>query len=189
MFKNLADDLSIWLEGKKLIKSEKREIFFHGLQLAFSKLLLFIIVLIISLFTETFLVSMIFLLILFVIESFSWVFNSKPEVSNLLVSILFYLIMLLFYDIDTVSGQFISLAVGLISTLFITVISPIGHKSKPITVNKFQKCKVTTVIAALALAIIMCASLLLNSTILFYSSSYAITADSILVILAIKDIK
>lgn len=189
MFKNLADDLSILLERKKLIKSEKREIFFHGLQLALNKLLLFVVVLIISLFTETFLVSMIFLLILFVTESFSWVFNSKSEVSGFLVSILFYLIMLLFYDIDTVSGQFFSLAVGLISTLFIALISPNGYKSKPITINKCRKYKVTTVIAALASAIIMCVSLLLNYTILFYSSSYALTADSILVILAIKDIK
>lgn len=58
MFENWADDLSNLLEEKEIIKPENREFYFYGLRLAFNKLLFFIVILIISLFTKTFLVSM-----------------------------------------------------------------------------------------------------------------------------------
>ena len=38
MFRNIADDLSIMLAEKKIIKPENREFYFYGLQLAISKL-------------------------------------------------------------------------------------------------------------------------------------------------------
>ncbi len=57
MFENIADDLSIMLVEKKIIKPENREFYFYGLQLAISKLFFFLVILAISLFTKTLLVS------------------------------------------------------------------------------------------------------------------------------------
>ena len=60
MFENIADDLSIMLVEKGIIKPENREFYFYGLHLAISKLFFFLVILVISLFTKSFLVSMTF---------------------------------------------------------------------------------------------------------------------------------
>lgn len=189
MFENWADDLSILLEEKGIIKPENREFYFYGLRLAFNKLLFFIVILIISLFTKTFLVSMAFLLMYSVIRQFSGGFHSKSEVCCFLISVLLYLVMLLFYDIDMLNGRIFLCVSSLISVLLISIFSPIEHENKPISVAERKKYRVIAIIVAFTLAIIMGISLLLNIKILFYSSSYTLTADAVLVILALKEVK
>lgn len=96
MFENIADDLSIMLVEKGIIKPENREFYFYGLHLAISKLFFFLVILIISLITRTFLVSMAFVFMYSDIRQFSGGHHCQSEVSCFFVSILLYLVMLFF---------------------------------------------------------------------------------------------
>ena len=189
MFEKIAERISNTLEVKKIIKAENRDFYSYGLQLALNKLFFFVIILIISIFTKAFLVSVAFLLMYSIIRQFSGGFHCKSEINCFLVSILIYLIMLLLYRIDRVEGKWVLYIAALVSVLIISIFSPVEHKNKPLSTDERKKYGIIAVIVAIALVIIMCASLLLNTPILFYSSSYSLTADAVLVILALKEVK
>lgn len=189
VFENIADDLAIMLVDKKIIKPENREFYFYGLQLAINKLFFFLVILIISLFTKTLLVSMAFVFMYSAIRQFSGGFHCRSEVSCFFVSILLYLIMILFYDIDTHSGKIFLCISAAVSVLLIMIFSPIEHKNKPISADERKRYGIISKIVAGVLAVTVCVSLLLNINILFYSSSYALTADAVLIIFALKEVK
>lgn len=189
MFENIADDLSILLAEKKIIKPENREFYFYGLQLAISKLFFFLVILTISLLTKTFLVSMSFVFMYSVIRQFSGGHHCRSEVSCFFVSILLYLIMILFYDIDMHGGKIFLCISAAVSVLLIMIFSPIEHKNKPLSADERKKYGLTSKIVAAVLAVTVCVSLLLNIDVLFYSSSYALTADAVLIIFALKGVK
>lgn len=189
MFENIADDLAIMLVEKKIIKPENREFYFYGLQLAISKLFFFLVILIISLFTKTFFVSMAFVFMYSAIRQFSGGYHCRSEVSCFFVSILLYLIMLLFYDIDIHEGRIFLCVAAFVSVILILIFSPVEHKNKPLSIDERKKYGIISRIVAVILAITMCVSLLLYINILLYSSSYALTADAVLIILALKGVK
>lgn len=189
MFENIADDLSILLAEKKIIKPENREFYFYGLQLAISKLFFFLVILTISLLTKTFLVSMSFVFMYSVIRQFSGGHHCRSEVSCFFVSVLLYLIMILFYDIDMHGGKIFLCISAAVSVLLIMIFSPIEHKNKPLSADERIKYGLTSKIVAAVLAVTVCVSLLLNINVLFYSSSYALTADAVLIIFALKGVK
>lgn len=189
MFENIADDLAIMLVEKKIIKPENREFYFYGLQLAISKLFFLGVILVISLLTKTFLVSMAFVLMYSTIRQFSGGHHCQSEVSCFFVSILLYLIMILFYDIDMYGGKIFLCITTIISLLLILIFSPVEHKNKPLSTDERKKYGIISKIVAVVLTITMCVSLLLNINILFYSSSYALTVDAVLIIFALKGVK
>ena len=189
MFENMADDLSILLEEKKIIKPENREFYFYGLQPAISKLFFFLVFLAISLFTRAFLVSMAFVFMYSVIRQFSGGHHCRSDVSCFFVSILLYLIMILFYDIDMHGGKIFLCISAAVSVLIIMIFSPIEHKNKPLSADERKKYGLISKIVAVALAVTVCVSLLLKINVLFYSSSYALTADAVLIIFALKGVK
>ena len=128
MFENIADDLSIMLVEKGIIKPENREFYFYGLHLAISKLFFFLVILVISLLTKTFFVSMAFVFMYSAIRQFSGGHHCRSEVSCFFVSILLYLVMLLFYDIDIHEGRVFLCAAAFVSVILILIFSPIEHE-------------------------------------------------------------
>ncbi len=189
MFENIADDLAIMLVEKKIIKPENREFYFYGLQLAISKLFFFLVILAISLFTKTFPVSMAFIFMYSVIRQFSGGHHCRSEVCCFFVSILLYLIMILFYDIDMRSVKIFLCVTAAVSVLLIMIFSPIEHKNKPLFADERKKYGIISRVVAGVLAVTVCVSLLLNINVLFYSSSYALTADAVLIVFALKEVK
>lgn len=189
MFENIADDLAILLAEKKIIKPENREFYFYGLQLAITKLFFFLVILTISLFTKTFLVSMAFVFMYSAIRQFTGGHHCRSEVSCFFVSILLYLIMILFYDINMCGGKLFLCITAAISVLLVIIFSPIEHKNKPLSVDERKKYGRISKVVAIILAITVGISMWLNINILFYSSSYALTADAVLLIIALKEVK
>ena len=76
-----------------------------------------------------------------------------------------------------------------VSVLLVLIFSPIEHKNKPLSFVERRKYGIISKIIAVFLGVIICFSLVLNINILFYSSSYALTADAVLIILALKGVK
>ena len=189
VFENIVDDLAIMLVEKKIIKPENREFYFYGLQLAISKLFFFAVILIISIFTKTLLVSTAFVFMYSTIRQFSGGYHCSSEVSCFFVSILLYLIMILFYDIDMHGGKIFLCISTAVSVLLIMIFSPIEHKNKPLSVDERKRYGLISKIVAVVLAVTVCVSLLLNINVLFYSSSYSLTADAVLIIFALKEVK
>ena len=189
MFENIADDLSIMLAERKIIKPENREFYFYGLQLAISKLFFFLVILAISLFTKTFLVSMVFVFMYSAIRRYSGGHHCSSEESCFIVSILLYLIMILFYDVDMLEGKLFLCISATISVVILMIFSPIEHKNKPLSADERKKYGIISKIIAVVLSAVMCFSLRLNLNQLFYSSSYALTADAVLILFALKEVK
>lgn len=189
MFENIADDLAILLAEKKIIKPENREFYFYGLQLAITKLFFFLVILTISLFTKTFLVSMAFVFMYSAIRQFTGGHHCRSEVSCFFVSILLYLIMILFYDINMYGGKLFLCVTAAISVFLVMIFSPIEHKNKPLSVDERKKYGRISKVIAVILAITVGVSVWLNINVLFYSSSYALTADAVLLIIALKEVK
>lgn len=189
MFEYLADDLAILLAEKKIIKSENREFYFYGLQLAISKLFFFLVILTISLFTKTFLVSMAFVFMYSAIRQFTGGHHCRSEVSCFFVSILLYLVMILLYDVDIYEVKTFLCVTAAVSFLLIMIFSPVEHKNKPLSVDERKKYGRISKVIAIILAITVGISMWLNINILFYSSSYALTADAVLLIIALKGVK
>lgn len=189
MFENIADELSIMLVERGIITPENREFYFYGLHLAISKLFFFLAILTISLFTRTFLVSMVFVFMYSAIRQFSGGHHCRSEVSCFFVSILLYLVMLLFYDIDMHEGRIFLCVAAFASVLLILIFSPIEHENKPLSIVERRRYGIISKIIAVILVVIMCVSLLLNINVLLYPSSYALTADAVLIIFALKGVK
>lgn len=189
MFRDIADDLSIMLAEKKIIKPENRVFYFYGLQLAISKLFFFLVILIIALFTKTFFVSMAFVFMYSAIRKYSGGHHCRSEVSCFFVSILLYLIMILFYDMDTYSGKIFLCITASISIILIMIFSPIEHKNKPLSTEERKKYGLISKIVAIALIVTVYVSLSLDINILFYASSYTLTVDAVLIVFALKEVK
>lgn len=189
MFENIADDLAILLAEKKIIKPENREFYFYGLQLAISKLFFFLVILAISLFTKTFLVSMAFVFMYSAIRQFTGGHHCRSEVSCFFISILLYLVMILFYTVDMHGGKTFLCVTAAVSVLLIMIFSPVEHRNKPLSANERKKYGRISKVVAIILAITVGISMWLNSNVLFYSSSYALTADAVLLIIALKEVK
>ena len=97
--------------------------------------------------------------------------------------------MLFLYNIDVHEGRVFLYVAAFVSVLLIFIFSPIENKNKPLTVVEYRKFGIISKIIAVILTAVMCVSLLLNINILFYSSSYALTADAVLIVLSLKEVK
>lgn len=186
MFRNIADDLSIMLAEKKIIKPENREFYFYGLQLAISKLFFFLVILIISILTKTLLVSMAFVFMYSAIRKYSGGHHCRSEVCCFFVSILLYLIMILFYDMDAYGVRIFLCISASVSIIFIIIFSPIEHKNKPLSTEERTKYGIISKMVAITLIVTVYVSLFLHINILFYSSSYTLTVDAVLILFALN---
>lgn len=171
MFENIADDLAILLAEKKIIKPENREFYFYGLQLAITKLFFFLVILTISLFTKTFLVSMAFVFMYSAIRQFTGGHHCRSEVSCFFVSILLYLIMILFYDINMYGGKLFLCVTAAISVFLVMIFSPIEHKNKPLSVDERKKYGRISKVVAIILAITVGISMWLNINMMLYNKT------------------
>lgn len=147
------------------------------------------VILIVSLCAKTLFVSMLFVLMYSKIRKYSGGHHCQSEVSCFFVSILLYLMMLLFYDMNTHNGKVFLCISASISIIIIMIFSPIEHKNKPLSIKERKKYGIISKVTAVVLIIIVYISLSFDINVLFYASSYALTADAVLILFALKEVK
>lgn len=69
------------------------------------------------------------------------------------------------------------------------IFSPIEHKNKPLSIKERKKYGIISKVTAVVLIIIVYISLSFDINVLFYASSYALTADAVLILFALKEVK
>lgn len=185
MFKNLADDAALLLITHNIVAEEKREAYKYGLELFFENVLFYGIILIIAILTKTLLFSVVFTFLYKMLRQYTGGFHCSTAELCLVVSVLIYLVAILLYlfDIDSIE---IALAIcALLSIIVIFVFSPRESQNRPLECEEKKKYRTLSVIIAAITAIIAAVSYKLDVPFLFYSTSFSLTADAVLIILSL----
>lgn len=183
MFKNCADKLSLMLALNKIISYDNLEAYSYGIELFLFKGTFFLIVLIISLLTNTFIISAIFIISYTLIREYSGGYHCKTAEMCLLVSIFIYLILLMLFKLNLPQIENALFILSLLSIVPIFIFSPVENINKPLTESEKKKFKVVAIIIGLALLTASLLTYFLKINYIFYSISYALTADAVLIIL------
>lgn len=186
MLKNLAEDLAQILAANNIIKVEDCDAYRYGFELLISKIIMYAIVLIIALLTNTLLFSVLFIGMYMVLRQYTGGFHCKSAEMCLVVSVLIYLIVLLFYLVNSINIKLIFAAISLTIPLLVLAFSPIESTNNPLTKDEKDKYHRMAVIVSMILLLIMCVALLINVDVLFYASSESLTADAVLIILSLR---
>lgn len=183
MFKSCADKLSLMLAANKVISYDNLEAYSYGIELFLFKGTFFLIVLIISLLTNTFLISTVFLISYTIIREYSGGYHCKTAEMCLLVSIFIYLVLLVFYKLSLQQIENALFVISLLSIIPIIFFSPVESINKPLTKAEKKKYKVVAIIIGVSLVTAAFITYFLKINYIFYSISYALTADAVLIIL------
>ena len=186
MLKNLAENLAQILAANNIIKVEDYDVYRYGLELVISKIIMYTIVLIIALLTNTLLFSVLFIGMYMVLRQYTGGFHCKSAEMCLVVSVLIYLIVLLFYLVNLINIKIIFATISLTIPLIVLIFSPVESVNNPLTIDEKSKYHRSAVIVSIILLFIMCVSLLINIDVFFYASSESLTADAVLIILSLR---
>lgn len=184
MFKNCADKLSLVLASNKIISYDNFEAYSYGIELFLFKGTFFLIALIISLLTNTFIISAIFIISYTLIREYSGGYHCKTAEMCLLVSIFIYLILLMLCKLNLPQIENALFIFSLLSIVPIIIFSPVENINKPLTESEKKKFKVVAIIIGLTLLAAVLLTYFLGINYIFYSISYALTADAVLIILS-----
>ncbi len=185
MFKNLADETAILLITHNIIAEEKREAYTYGFELLYEKLFFYGIIFVIALLTKTLLFSALFIFFYKMLRQYTGGFHCRTAELCLVVSVLIYLLIVLLYMLNKDSIEFVLAISALVSLIIILTFSPRESKNRPLESNEKKKYRKLSIIIASITAIIAAVSYRLDISFLFYSSSYSLTADAVLIILSL----
>ncbi len=186
MFKQWAKDISLMLIANNIITFENRDAYSYGIELFLFKASLYIIVTVIALITNTLIPSVTFVVSYMLLRQYSGGYHCKTAETCMIVSIFMYLIFLLLYKLDYDNVKIFFLISSFISLLPITIFSPVENINNPLTIKEKNKYHIIAIIIAVILTAIMLIGYFVNINDIFYATSYALTADAVLIILGLR---
>lgn len=186
MFKQWAKDISLMLVANRIITFENREAYSYGIELFLFKTSLYIIVALIALITNTLIPSIIFVVSYTLLRQYNGGYHCKTAEMCMVVSIFMYLIFLLLYELDHENIKIFFLISSCISFLPIAIFSPVENINNPLTVQEKRKYHIIAVIIAASLIAAVLFGYFFTIKNLFYSVSYSLTADAVLIILGLR---
>ena len=120
------------------------------------------------------------------LRQYSGGYHCKTAETCMIVSIFMYLIFLLLYKLDYDNVKIFFLISSFISLLPITIFSPVENINNPLTIKEKNKYHIIAIIIAVILTAIMLIGYFVNINDIFYATSYALTADAVLIILGLR---
>lgn len=186
MFKQWAKDISLMLIANKIITFENREAYSYGIELFLFKTSLYIIVAVIALITNTLIPSAIFVVSYTLLRQYNGGYHCKTAEMCMVVSIFMYLFFLLLYKLDYGNTKIFFLISSCISFLPIAIFSPVENINNPLTVQEKRKYHIIAVIIAASFIAVVLFGYFFTIKNLFYSVSYSLTADAVLIILGLR---
>lgn len=186
MFKQWAKDISLMLVANRIITFENREAYSYGIELFLFKTSLYIIVALIALITNTLIPSIIFVVSYTLLRQYNGGYHCKTAEMCMVVSIFMYLIFLLLYELDHENIKIFFLISSCISFLPIAIFSPVENINNPLTVQEKRKYHIIAVIIAASLIAAVLFGYFFTIKNLFYSVSYSLTADAVLIFLGLR---
>lgn len=189
MFKSIAENLSLLLVTSRHIKPEDREFYTYGLELLAAELIFYAVVLLFSLLTGTLAVSVLFVVLYMFLRQYSGGYHSKTAEMCFIISVMIYLLMILLVQIDIAGIRHVLMASSAVSFVVITLLSPVENENKPLTQEEKKTYRFIAILAAALFTALCAVSFVFGWKELFYSLSWALTVDAVLLILSPKKIK
>lgn len=81
MLKSIAEEVTVLMAANNIIKTEEIEAYTYGLELIIPKVILYAVILVVSLITDTFLMSVAFVILLMCLRRYSGGFIVKQQKS------------------------------------------------------------------------------------------------------------
>lgn len=183
MYKNLADSIATLLSANKIIDINNQEIYSYGLELFLFKFTLYTIILIISLLTNSFLISLVFTASYMLLRQYTGGYHCKSSEACMVTSVLIYTLMLILYNAEFYSQNLLLINLDFLSYLTIIVKAPMENENKPLEKHEIKKYRVLSLIASTIMISFSVLLLLVNAHELLFSISYALTADAVLLLI------
>ena len=183
MYKHLAESLATLLAANRTIDIDRQECYSYGLELFLFKFTLYIIILIISLITNTFLISLIFTVSYLLLRQYTGGYHCKTAEACMITSIFIYALMLLLYNVGICNYSVYLLICNLPSYLVILIRTPIENENNPLEISEIKAYRIISIIVS-SILIVLCVVLhLLSLNNYIFPISFAMTADAVLILI------
>ncbi len=189
MFQDLSKELSTLLAAKKVIPMEYIEIYAYGLELFLFKSTFYLIVLIIALLCNSVLVSLAFLVSFLGLRQYTGGYHCRTSGMCMTVSLLLYLSMLLIYHLDISRAASTLIVLSILSFIVILIFSPRENKNKKLDNREKKIYRIVSLVISTILLASSYLSYIGKIDWLFYSLSYSLTADAVMILLSLRRCK
>jgi len=142
MLHKLAEDISLYLITNKIIDIEERDIYIYGIELLISTLLTSISILILAFFIGELVSAVIFLLIHFLLKSYTGGYHANYYYQCYIYSILNFIMLIIAKTrILLAYKPVVALALLVISIMIIFKYAPVTNKNNPKTEEEISRNK------------------------------------------------
>lgn len=184
MYKVLSECITASLVNHKIIDIKEQEFYVYGLELMLSKAVFYAVVIILSLLTNSFVVSILFLIAYMSLRQYTGGYHCKTSGLCFLLSVFIYLIMVLLYRLSFLQVEWILYGSAVLMLPVTVLFAPIESANKPITSDEWLECKRKSVTLTIVYLAIVLVSACFQVKVLFYPVSWTLTASAVLMIIS-----
>lgn len=184
MLKSIAEEVTVVMAANDIIKTEEMEAYTYGLELLIPKVILYAVILVVSLITDTFLMSVAFVILLMSLRRYSGGFHCKTAEICLLVSLLMYLLAIFGYEFVSFIPNMVYGVSTVLSSVIVLFFSPVEDKNRPLDETEKILYRQKAMIALSFILVLEFASLILEFRALSYLSACSLTANAVLILLS-----
>ena len=184
MLKSIAEEVTVVMAANDIIKTEEMEAYTYGLELLIPKVILYVVILVFSLITDTFLMSVAFVILLMSLRRYSGGFHCKTAEICVIVSFLMYLLAIFGYEFVSFIPNMVYGVSTVLSSVIVLIFSPVEDKNRPLDETEKKLYRQKAMIALSFILILEFASLILEFRALSYLSACSLTANAVLILLS-----
>lgn len=189
MLKSIAKKITVTLASNNIIKTEEIEAYSYGLELLVPKVILYVAILIVSIITNTFLISFAFVILLMSLRRYTGGFHCKTAEACLLFSFFIYLIVLFGYNYVQYLPKSIYGLSSAISAIIVFAFAPVEDINRPLDNNEKIQFRKKALISLVLIILIEIFSILFRFDALCYVSACSLTVNAVLILLATRRCK
>ena len=184
MLKSIAEEVTVVMAANDIIKTEEMEAYTYGLELLIPKVILYVVILVVSLITDTFLMSVAFVILLMSLRRYSGGFHCKTAEICVIVSFLMYLLAIFGYEFVSFIPNMVYGVSTVLSSVIVLIFSPVEDKNRPLDETEKKLYRQKAMIALSFILVLEFASLILEFRALSYLSACSLTANAVLILLS-----
>lgn len=183
MLNRIANRIAILLENNGIIEMKNIEAYAYGLELFLMKAGLYLVVLCLSLIAHSLIISLIFVIAYISLRQYTGGFHCQSALRCIVVSLLMFSIMVVIYKTNLQLLFDILFLMSGLGVILIILLSPIGSPNKPLSPMEACRYRRISIILSVFLFLVSAVCFAFHIVEVYYPISYALLADSILLLL------
>lgn len=184
MLKSIAEEITVALASNDIIKTDEMEAYTYGLELLIPKVILYAAILAVSLITNTFLVSVTFVVLLMCLRRYTGGFHCKTAETCLLVSFLVYLLALLGCGFVQNIPNIACGVSSIVSAVIVLIFAPVEDVNRPLDESEKVQYRQKALITLTVVLVVEMLALLIRFDTMSYLSAGSLTANAVLILLS-----